>query len=358
MYEINAGPTKLSISQFTVQAANKRLGALLLATIWLAALPVSAGELLLNRSFETPTAPAEGNNFYAAIPDWAVLDVVPANSESFNIIRPGPGYTNNPQATPAGGGSQYLDVNAASGTLRQPLYVNSAGMITLSGWFSVRDTAQTLTGMVIRLRDSANNVVASASVAFDASEPIGLWKQAFASSVPVAAGSYIFEAEIPNNANFDLASAIYDPPLAISKSSYGLQDPVSGSTNPKFIPGGVAAYVISVSSPPGYAVDGNTLAITDTTPANLALIVADVGETGSGPVDFAGGGSTLTFGYDGLGSVADNVDFSDNHGVSWEYAPVPGIDGSDPAVTHVRVYPQGKMSPGSSFSIVLRYIIK
>lgn len=343
------------------RSAAVRLAAALFLILGCNAFPVAAlaSELLLNRSFEDPVVPAEGNNFYATIADWTVQDVVPATSMPFNVIRPGPGYANNPGATPAGGGIQYLDINSASGVLHQTVTVTALGMVTIRGWFSVRDYQQTLGGMTVQLRDvSSNAIVGSASVSFDATEPIGLWKEAVALNLPVTAGAYVFEVVIPNNANFDLASAVYAPALSVTKSSTAYQDPVYGTTNPKLIPGGVAAYTIAVSSPADYTVSSNTLSIVDATPAGMALVVADTGGPSSGPVSFTGGSSALTLGYSGLSSNADNIDFSADHGFSWTYAPSPGSNGSDPAVTNVRVRPQGAMAPSSTFSIGLRYVIQ
>src|SRR5690606_28427597 len=110
----------------------------------LLAAPTAAQELLLNRSFETPATPANGNNFYATIANWSVINVTPAQAQPFNVIRPWSGYAGNPTATPAGGGAQYFDVNAASGDLRQSVTIAGPGMLDFSGWFSVRDNQQAL----------------------------------------------------------------------------------------------------------------------------------------------------------------------------------------------------------------------
>ena len=311
-----------------------------------------AQELLANRSFEAPVAPSLGNNFYSTIPGWGVINVAPANPVAFNIIRPHAGYANNPTSTPVSGGVQYLDINSAAGTITQSITVSAPGMISISGWFSVRDFPQALSGLIIQLRNSSNVIVASANTSFTASDPIGLWKQARSNYVPISAGAYTLEVVIPNFANFDLASARFDPPITVSKSSAIFRDPYN-ITNPKAIPGGTVDYTIAVSSPASYALTNNSIAIIDTTPAQLALVVS------SPPVaQFNAGSSGLSYTYSGLASASDNIDFSNNGGASWSYVPVAGANGSDPAVTDVRIRPSGSMAPNGNFNLILRYLIK
>lgn len=320
--------------------------------------PARAQELLANRSFETPVTPANGNNFYATIPSWTLYNVAPANALPFNVIRPHAGYAGNPTVAPTGGGVQYFDVNAASGVLRQDVTVSSDGMVDIGGWFSVRDSQQALTGLTINLLTSGGTLVATVSTSFLATDPIGLWKQAATANVPVAAGSYRFEVVMPNPANFDLATMVFKPALTVSKSSVAQRDPFNGTTNPKLIPGGVAEYIITASSPASYTVSANSLAVVDATPANSDLVVTDIGAAGSGPASFAAGTSGLAHSFVSLGSAADTIDFSNNGGASWAYTPVANANGVDPAVTHVRLRPQNTMAANSSFTYRLRYRIE
>lgn len=319
---------------------------------------MSAQELLSNRSFETPVTPANGNNFYATIPNWTVINVTPAQPQPFNVIRAWSGYTGNPTVTPAGGGLQYLDINSATGSIRQTITLPSNGMIDISGWFSVRDYAQALTGLNINIRTTGGTLVATVSTSFAASDPIGLWKQAASANIPLAAGSYIFEVDIPDFANVDLVSAVFKPALTLTKSSAPFSDPLNGTTNPKLIPGGVAEYTIVATSPAGYTVSNNTIVLTDATPANAELIVADIAGAGSGSAAFAAGSSGLTYSFTSLTSATDNIDFSNNGGASWIYTPVADANGADPAVTNVRLRPQGTMAASSSATFRLRYRIK
>lgn len=331
---------------------------LLMISVLATSAPLSAQQLLLNRSFETPVTPANGNNFYATIPNWTAVNVTPAQPLPFNVIRPFAGYANNPTATPAGGGVQYLDINSAAGSIRQTITIPSNGMLDISGWFSVRDFPQALSGLNINIRTSGGVLVATTSTSFIAADPIGLWKQAVSVNIPLAAGTYIFEVDMPDFANFDLASAVFKPALALTKTSAPYSDPQNGLVNPKLIPGGVAEYTIAVASPAAYTVTNNTVVLTDPTPTNMELVVNDIGAPGSGPAAFIPGTSTLTYTFTSLASVTDNIDFSNNGGVSWTYTPVANVNGADPAVTNVRVRPQGTMAASSTASVRLRYRIR
>lgn len=323
----------------------------------LAPATLFAQELLVNRSFEsalTPT-PVNGNNFYTTIPTWTVINVTPAQAAPFNIIRPHAGYAGNPTVTPTGGGSLYLDINTASGTIRQTVTFPSAGMVDISGWFSVRDFPQALTGLIINVRNVGTNaVVATTNTSFTAADPIGLWRQASATNLPVAAGAHIFEVQIPNFANFDLASLVFKPALTVTKTSAAFSDGVSAS-NPKQIPGGVTEYTLRATSPASYTVTNNSIILGDATPANMALVVTDIGGGGSGPAAFTAGASSLTYTFTSLASATDDIEFSNNGGVSWAYTPVVGGNGTDPAVTNVRLRPKGTMAASSTLQFRLRY---
>lgn len=322
-------------------------------------LPALAQELLLNRSFETPVTPADGNNFYTTIgTEWSVINVTPANATPWNIIRPTAAYANNPTATPTGGANQYLDINSAAGRIVQTVTFPSAGMVDISGWFSVRDFSQALSGLIINVRNSSGTVVATTSTSFAASDPIGLWKQAAATNLPVAAGAHTFEVEIPNYANFDIASLVFKPALAFSKTSAIISDPVNGTVNPKYIPGAVTEYSFVTSSPSSYTVASNSLSLTDMTPAGLAVVVADIAGGGSGPAAFVAGSTGLTYAFTSLASASDQIDFSSDGGTTWTYVPVADANGVDNAVTTVRLRPQGTMAASSAFTFRIRYWIK
>lgn len=335
-----------------------RMLAGLLAIAMLAGAPAAAQELLVNRSFESPIAPANGNNFYTTIPNWTVINVTPAQPVPFNIIRAWSGYAGNPTVTPSGGGLQYLDINSASGSIRQTITVPSNGMIDISGWFSIRDFPQALAGLNINIRTTGGTLVATTSTSFAATDPIGLWKQAALANIPLAAGTYIFEVDVPNFANVDLFSAVFKPAVTFDKTGTPFSDPVNGTVNPKHIPGGVVEYVLRVTTPTSYSLTGNSVAITDVTPPGLDLVVTDLVGPGTGPAALTAGSSGLTYSYSGLASATDNIDFSNNNGLTWTYTPTPNANGVDSAVTNVRLRPQGTMAANTTASFRIRYRVR
>lgn len=145
------------------------------------------------------------------------------------------------------------------------------------------------------------------------------------------------------------------PSLVHQKSVSVLSDPLNNTSNPKSIPGALQLYTLRVTNQGTGTVDNNTVAIVDAIPANTALFVQDIGTAGSGPIAFTNGApsSALTYTFSGLGNGADNLEFSNNGGTTWTYTPVANANGCDPAVTHIRVRPQGTMAgsgvPGNPY---------
>jgi uncharacterized repeat protein (TIGR01451 family) len=313
---------------------------------------VDAQELLTNRSFESPVG-VNGNNIGVVIPGWTCSAVT-------NIVRPFVGYgPAGPEATPTGGGSQYFDIASSGGTMRQSFVISQAGMIDFSVWYSVREYKQALASTLV-IRNSGGTIIATATVNFVVTDPLGTWKQAKGTAIPVAAGTYTFEAQMDDYHNIDLASVVYSPPLSVTKSSAAYSDPVNNLVNPKRIPGGFVDYTLTVANTGSYTVSANTVLVSDPTPTGLELFVGDINGVGSGPAKFTDGSpsSALTYSFASLGSTTDDIEFSNNAGVSWTYVPVANANGVDPNITQVRVRPKGSMAASSSFAFKLRYRIK
>ena len=154
------------------------------------------------------------------------------------------------------------------------------------------------------------------------------------------------------------SATVFKPALTFSKTSTIISDPVNGTINPKYIPGAIAEYRLTATSPSSYSVTSNSILITDPTPPQLALVVADIGGPGSGPAAFTPASSSLTYAFISLPSAADNIDFSNNGGATWTYAPIADANGVDTAVTNLRLRPQGAMAASSTFNFRVRYRIK
>ncbi len=150
-------------------------------------------------------------------------------------------------------------------------------------------------------------------------------------------------------------------PLTVVKVATTVSDPINGTTLPKAIPGAIVEYQIIVTNPAATPVDNNTVVITDQIPAHMDLRVADIAGTGTGPVQFLNGSpsSGLTYTFTSLSNATDDLLFSSDGGVTWTYTPSAGANGTDPAVTHVRVNPKGIFNAGNAqFTIKLRMRIE
>jgi hypothetical protein len=144
---------------------------------------------------------------------------------------------------------------------------------------------------------------------------------------------------------------VTDPaPSLTTILSYPLvSDPTNGTVNPKAIPGAVLLYSLNVSNGSAGYPDSNSVTVVQSVPAQASLFVGNLGGAGSGPVAFAQGAppSGLSYAYSGLASTTDDLAFSNNGGSSFAYTPVADASGYDPAVTHIRVTPNGVFAGAS-----------
>ncbi len=153
---------------------------------------------------------------------------------------------------------------------------------------------------------------------------------------------------------------VVDPPvLVIAKNVETLSDPVNDISNPKAIPGSEVLYTVTVTNTGPGTVDNDTFEITDEIPNDGCMIVADIAGPGSGPVEFQDGtpSSGLSYTFISLASGADDLEFSNDGGLTYGYTPVPDAAGCDAAVTHIRIRPDGTFaadtgggSPQAQFS--------
>lgn len=150
------------------------------------------------------------------------------------------------------------------------------------------------------------------------------------------------------------------PVLSVMKLVAVVSDPVNSTANPKAIPGSVSQYTIRVTNTGYGTVDSDTLVLTDPVPANLALFVGDLAGPASGPVVFSDGSpaSGLSWSFVSLADPGDSIDFSNDNAATWTYVPTPDVNGFDPAVTHIRLRPQGPMNAAGGgdpyFEVVFR----
>jgi hypothetical protein len=167
------------------------------------------------------------------------------------------------------------------------------------------------------------------------------------------------------NVTFGSVEVSTCPVITVTLNAQTLSDPENGTVNPKAIPGAIITNIVTVSNSGADAADANSFFISQAVPSNAALRVSDFDGSTAGPVQFSDGSpaSGLTYTFLGLGNAGDDVGFSDDNGSSYLYAPVPGADGSDPAVTNIRINPKGIFNgssgggdPGAQFAF--RTILK
>ena len=141
----------------------------------------------------------------------------------------------------------------------------------------------------------------------------------------------------------DSISIVLPPDLVIDKSVFTVADPVNNTSNPKAIPGATILYTISVSNEGVGTVDADTTVVLDEIPGDICLIVTDFDGVGPGPVNFEDGfpSSGLNYTFVNFANTVDDLDFSSNNGVTFDYEPSANGAGCDPAITDIRVNPKG-----------------
>ncbi|MGI4731801.1 MAG: hypothetical protein ACRYFW_08650 [Janthinobacterium lividum] len=148
--------------------------------------------------------------------------------------------------------------------------------------------------------------------------------------------------------------------LQIAKSSTVVADQVNAA-NPRALPGSDIDFALLVTNPVANATASvGRVVVVDTIPAQARLRVTDYGASGSGPVGFTDGnllglgllGSGLSYGFAGIASTTDGLEFSD--GTSWSYTPSPDADGFDGRVRAIRVTLSGNQVASSGFRLQYR----
>lgn len=192
--------------------------------------------------------------------------------------------------------------------------------------------------------------------------PAGASSGDIATVVSTAASDF---EPLANDTVTDTITAVAPPNLQVTKDIATISDPFNLTTNPKAIPGGVVEYTITVANEGQGIADADSLEVSDSIPTNGCLIVDDIAGAGSGPVLFVDGSpsSNLSYSFVSLGSQIDDLEFSNDGGLTFNYAPVPGATGCDLSVTDIRINPTGEFAaetgaglPSAGFSF--RMLVK
>ncbi|MGB7650485.1 MAG: hypothetical protein WBL62_04715, partial [Gallionella sp.] len=215
---------------------------------------------------------------------------------------------------------------------------------------------------------------ASATITFNASVGANLGMVSYLNSAryEYTTGGVSYNGNLDNAAMVNVSNPT--PSLTFLKTVNVFSDPVNGATNPKFIPGAVAVYALTVTNSGTGVVDNNSLVITDPLPANTSLYAKDLGAAGSGPFAFSNGatasGLTYTYNAAAVANPTTSAPFPDLQFFggaptpAWGYVPVPNaVDGCDPLVSQVRINPKGifagsPTAPSPSFILQFRVCVK
>ena len=113
------------------------------------------------------------------------------------------------------------------------------------------------------------------------------------------------------------------------------------------LPGNIVTYTIAAESSGELPIDEDAVVLVDSLPAEITLQVTDIGGPGGGPVIFDDGSpaSGLSYTFSGLADTTDDLEFSNDGGVSFGYTPVADGSGTDPNITHIRINPKGVFLP-------------
>lgn len=171
--------------------------------------------------------------------------------------------------------------------------------------------------------------------------PGGSWQAVSLANLSVASRKCPITTE--PQATFGSVEPASCPTLTVTRSNQVLSDPLNILTNPKAIPGSVVVNQVDIVNTGAGQADTDSLFVTDVISPGTALRVVDYDGSTAGPVRFADGStaSGMTYSFLGLSSVTDDVSFSNDNGASWTYAPIADANGTDTAVTNIRINPKG-----------------
>ncbi|WP_221791950.1 hypothetical protein [Aquisediminimonas sediminicola] len=176
-------------------------------------------------------------------------------------------------------------------------------------------------------------------------------------------GTASFSISDPQTGYYVLALAPL-PILTASLSNIVQSDGINVSDF-KAIPNALIKVSANMTNSGQGSPDANSTTLTLPVPANMTFFVGDIGSVGGGPVTFNQGSptSSLTYTYTALGSTSDGLEFSNDSGTTWTYAPVPDGQQGDTHITHVRIKPGGSFAtstaaPFPNFSVDYGLLVK
>lgn len=146
--------------------------------------------------------------------------------------------------------------------------------------------------------------------------------------------------------------------LTVQKTSAILTDPISGSTNPKRVPGALLTYSVTVANTSTTSADANSIVVSDALPTGTAMVVVP---SGVPVVEFIEGATSSNLAF----NATTGVTYSNQPGggAPYTYVPAPNASGVDTAVTGIRIAPTGTMRAANgtripSFTVRFRVVVR
>lgn len=136
--------------------------------------------------------------------------------------------------------------------------------------------------------------------------------------------------------------ANFDVDLDIAKEVATTWDPVNGTSGPYSIPDATVEYTIAVENRGSISPDTDSLTVTDDIPSNLSLCVTTNCLAGA-PVILDLSNSPVP-----PGVTLGPIEYSDDNGATFGYAPVPDTAGYDANIDAIRVTLNGVFAPIST----------
>ena len=129
--------------------------------------------------------------------------------------------------------------------------------------------------------------------------------------------------------------------LTLQKSMDVINGPVNGTSNPKAISGARIEYTLTVSNAGEGTTDTDSIAIVDKLATGTDFYVGT--DANVSPISLVDGNpaSNLTLTFENLTSTTDDVEFSNDGGLTFGYQPTPDANGFDPLITDFRITPTG-----------------
>lgn len=154
------------------------------------------------------------------------------------------------------------------------------------------------------------------------------------------------------------SAPVWAAPITMVKTASTKSDPTNTLTAPRAIPGAIVEYKIALT---GATSSASGIEFTDQVPPNTSFCLAGFDLSGA-PVVFTDTSFLLSSGvgfpFTSIRNTTDNLDFSNNNGVTWSYQPTADADNCDSQITNIRVRFSGSLGAGKTVQLQFRVRVR